>query len=887
MRWLVDNAPAHIFDDYAFKICSNINISTCIVVSFSETTGINGGHFTANDVLSGLEQNPNTSGLGIQIGSPGSVLVSSLTAYWYQYADSNSCYLNSTTNIHRCLELSNQDGPYFSESDCLNDPSTVCGGIPESYNCNNVSGGGCVDPGNGTGAYADLATCLLDCNPCTDPIVSITTTDATTTTSGGLGICQADGTIRIDAVVMGTTWEYLIEDAITGVGVASDIGFASGTQATFMFLTEGSYNLIITDNLGCTITESFVINCVVSHVACVNTGPYDTQQGSGTSPHDITVTVVDATNTACDNGSAAIQIGTLGAGASSIMVINLWDPNVGANNPHVLINQDINVYPPVSSSVFVNNLNATAPAPSRPYYFEVIDDLGCSYYYDVVVRCNNLDPTYDCAGEHGIYDSANNIMLPPYACYDPVNIGLTGPGYYTNTLALANNYIDALTMCQDECQGCPSSIPDDGVFSWNNTINISSAGCATAGTQGTGGNGSITVRMNASINYSTFTLPTSWQIAYGYEDNSGVDQGIFYSDPATYNIPSIVPVNAAPLNNLSGASLAASTGMYYYTITTNDGCSFGPYYFEINCVEIGIPGCTDPTALNYDPLATIDDGSCIYPSIQSCANSMVVDFNSFSPNVFTPSSTWYPSLTSGFLHEAVANNFTPQSVTWRGLSWDDGNYQLLQLSPPGQTGSPYYVGPTVNPHINSNGNLEMGWGTHSSSVGYTNQTRENITAVTLDISNLVDGQTYQLEITVESVNDPNGNPSTFFSNTTTGGLLHINDFAVNNFGIWDSNSASNITCNPFFIGLMASTPTYPLVTTETFTANNVPGGSPRTLTIHMHQSTAQEKAIIEISKICIYQQLAGVAPPTNNNGQSSGSIMLGGGGSSGSGGGGY
>jgi hypothetical protein len=26
---------------------------------------------------------------------------------------------------------------------------------------------------------------------------------------------------------------------------------------------------------------------------------------------------------------------------------------------------------------------------------------------------------------------------------------------------------------------------------------------------------------------------------------------------------------------------------------------------------ISTPGCTDPTALNYDPNATIDDGSCV------------------------------------------------------------------------------------------------------------------------------------------------------------------------------------------------------------------------------------------------------------------------------------
>ena len=27
---------------------------------------------------------------------------------------------------------------------------------------------------------------------------------------------------------------------------------------------------------------------------------------------------------------------------------------------------------------------------------------------------------------------------------------------------------------------------------------------------------------------------------------------------------------------------------------------------------MGIPGCTNPLATNYDPLATVDDGSCVY-----------------------------------------------------------------------------------------------------------------------------------------------------------------------------------------------------------------------------------------------------------------------------------
>ena len=33
------------------------------------------------------------------------------------------------------------------------------------------------------------------------------------------------------------------------------------------------------------------------------------------------------------------------------------------------------------------------------------------------------------------------------------------------------------------------------------------------------------------------------------------------------------------------------------------------------CQSSSLPGCTDPTASNYDPLATIDDGTCTYPNV--------------------------------------------------------------------------------------------------------------------------------------------------------------------------------------------------------------------------------------------------------------------------------
>ena len=42
--------------------------------------------------------------------------------------------------------------------------------------------------------------------------------------------------------------------------------------------------------------------------------------------------------------------------------------------------------------------------------------------------------------------------------------------------------------------------------------------------------------------------------------------------------------------------------------------------------DVPVYGCTDPTAINYDPLATIDDGSCIMP-IYGCTDNAATNYN--------------------------------------------------------------------------------------------------------------------------------------------------------------------------------------------------------------------------------------------------------------------
>ena len=57
-------------------------------------------------------------------------------------------------------------------------------------------------------------------------------------------------------------------------------------------------------------------------------------------------------------------------------------------------------------------------------------------------------------------------------------------------------------------------------------------------------------------------------------------------------------------------------------ITTANNQTLSPVCFGLctPCSGTLVDGCTDPIAINYDPAATNDDGSCIYP-ISGCTNA--------------------------------------------------------------------------------------------------------------------------------------------------------------------------------------------------------------------------------------------------------------------------
>ncbi|TVR38259.1 MAG: T9SS C-terminal target domain-containing protein [Cryomorphaceae bacterium] len=71
---------------------------------------------------------------------------------------------------------------------------------------------------------------------------------------------------------------------------------------------------------------------------------------------------------------------------------------------------------------------------------------------------------------------------------------------------------------------------------------------------------------------------------------------------------------------LDGLIVESTLGNGLFITFTSDGSvscqttgTYNPWIFEIYCGFLVIPGCTDPAAVNFDPDATFDDGTCVLP----------------------------------------------------------------------------------------------------------------------------------------------------------------------------------------------------------------------------------------------------------------------------------
>ena len=108
------------------------------------------------------------------------------------------------------------------------------------------------------------------------------------------------------------------------------------------------------------------------------------------------------------------------------------------------------------------------------------------------------------------------------------------------------------------------------------------------------------------------------------------------------------------------------------------------FTFGINdplCGNADVLGCTDPNALNYNPLATIDDGSCFYntDTIPGCTDPFASNYNPFAN--FDDGSCVYDTtfciegyidgIPDGSVVTINFGNFTTEAYTNGGYFWAD------------------------------------------------------------------------------------------------------------------------------------------------------------------------------------------------------------------------
>lgn len=222
------------------------------------------------------------------------------------------------------------------------------------------------------------------------------------------------------------------------------------------------------------------------------------------------------------------------------------------------------------------------------------------YYVTVTDACNYTNTDTVTVTLNQTLQIDTMISYPSSAC-DPTGAvsgfasGITGTPYYNWTGPGPNspNFIDA-TVWQNLSPGWYYFTVTDNVCSVNDSIMIDTEPGAVA-------SGAASPNYGCAPLNVTFTNNSQNATSYEWDFGGG----------NIVNTNNTNPINQTLLNSVVVRLIAFDS----------QGCPDTTYI----PVTVDPCGCTDPLATNYNPIASIDDGSCVYPT------PVVV-----APNVFTP-----------------------------------------------------------------------------------------------------------------------------------------------------------------------------------------------------------------------------------------------------------
>ena len=293
------------------------------------------------------------------------------------------------------------------------------------------------------------------------------------------------------------------------------------------------------------------------------------------------------------------------------------------------------------------------------YTFTINDSWGdgiCCAYGTGAYTVSSNGTVLASGGEFTTTEATEVCLGSGFGCTDPA----------------ACNYDAAATTddgsCDFSCYGCtdpaacnydPSATIDDGLCELPdpidgcptcdyplNIVEASLAGGAAGTAVTTAASGTLGV-LDVVLNWTNTTGDASWaadmQIEIGLPDGSCAaiggydvisactDLGNYAVVWPTWNITASGTYTASV--DLSASALSG-TGLWSFTVVNGYSTSAGAGYdvtLTLNglCTSdnIDIPGCTEPSACNYNPLANVDDGSCDFASCSGCTDASACNYD--------------------------------------------------------------------------------------------------------------------------------------------------------------------------------------------------------------------------------------------------------------------
>ena len=188
----------------------------------------------------------------------------------------------------------------------------------------------------------------------------------------------------------------------------------------------------------------------------------------------------------------------------------------------------------------------------------------------------------------------------------------------------------------------PAITPGDGAHTFDVSLSNPN-GVADENPANDSGNSNFSTDANGvTIDFTLTTDNYPGETTWDIRDTGGTvlfADGPYAGQQTTYTYSFCLPAGCYQLNVYD----SFGDGMQYqgvvgdYTLTDEGGTvlaqmvaggNFGSQATHDFCLTAqGVDGCTDPTACNYDPAATNDDGSCEFLSCAGCTNAQACNYN--------------------------------------------------------------------------------------------------------------------------------------------------------------------------------------------------------------------------------------------------------------------